>query len=64
MHWLKSDNAFPKFNADEDSEFKMYLKRIKTLNKEVVTHNECCKICMKELHHKHNDDQNLKKKMD
>ena len=60
----ESDKLLPKFNAEEYNEFKMYLKRIKILNKEVVSHNEFYKMCMKELHQKHNDNETLKKKMD
>ena len=36
----ESDKLIPKFNADEYNEFKMYLKKIKIINKEVVSDNE------------------------
>ena len=41
----------------------MYLKRIKILNKEVVSNNEFYAMCMEELHHKHNDHQTLQRAM-
>ena len=49
----ESDKLILKVNADEHNECKMYLKRIKILNKEVVSFYEFYKMCMKELHYKH-----------
>ena len=60
----ESDTSLPKFNADEYNKFKVYLKTIKILNKEVVSHSEFYKMCIKELHHKNNDHQALKKETD
>ena len=60
----ESNKLLPKINADEYNEFKMYLKRIETLNEEVVSYNQLYDMCMKEIHCKHNDHQTLKKHMD
>ena len=40
----ESDKSLPKFNADECHQFKMYLKRIIILNKDLVSHNKFYKI--------------------
>ena len=55
-----SDKSLPKMNADEYNEFKIYLKRIKILNEEVVFNNEFYGMCVKEFHHKHNYHHTLK----
>ena len=59
----ESDKSLPKINAAEYNEFKTYLKRIEILIEEVVFKNEFYGMCVKELHHKNNDHQTLKKKM-
>ena len=53
----ESDKSIPKINADEYDDFKMYLTMIKTLNKEVVLNHALYKMCMKELHHNHNNQE-------
>ena len=60
----KSHESLSKYNADKYNEFKLYLNRIKILNKEVSCHNEFYIMFMKDFHQKDNDNQTLKKEMD
>ena len=58
-----SDKSLSKFSPDEYSEYKLYLKQINILNKEVVSIFEFYKMGTSELYNKHNDHQILKKDM-
>ena len=46
------DQLISKVNADENNNFKIYIKRIEIFNKKVISNNKFYAMCMKELHHK------------
>ena len=49
----ESEKSLPKINADDKNEFKKEIKRIKILNKEVVSNKKFYGMCVKEFHQNH-----------